>query len=74
SIDGVARVHDLHIWGMSTTENALTARLVFPHGYPGDTTLRVVCAELRERHGIAHTTIQVETVDSGDSGCVLGTP
>lgn len=74
AIAGVARVHDLHIWGMSTTENALTARLVFPQGYPGDAALRIVCAELRERHGISHATLQVETVDSGESGCVLGTP
>jgi len=71
SVEGVARVHDLHIWGMSTTENALTARLVFPHGFPGDARIREICAALRERHGIAHPTIQVETVDSGNC-CVLG--
>jgi cobalt-zinc-cadmium efflux system protein len=72
SVDGVARVHDLHIWGMSTTENALTAHLVFPQGFPGDTRLREISVVLREHHGIAHATIQVETVDSGNS-CVLGT-
>ena len=33
---GVVAVHDLHIWGMSTTETALTAHLVFPEGFPGD--------------------------------------
>jgi len=71
SVEGVARVHDLHIWGMSTTENALTARLVFPHGFPGDARIREICAVLRERHGIAHPTIQVEIVDSGNC-CVLG--
>ena len=27
---GVSEVHDLHIWGMSTTETALTAHLVRP--------------------------------------------
>ena len=71
SIEGVARVHDLHIWGMSTTENALTAHLVFPHGFPGDARLREISAVLHERHGIAHATIQVELVDSGNC-CVLG--
>jgi cobalt-zinc-cadmium efflux system protein len=71
SVEGVARVHDLHIWGMSTTENALTAHLVFPHGFPGDARIREICAALRERHGIGHATIQVEIVDSGNC-CVLG--
>src|SRR3546814_6667994 len=30
SLPGVARVHDLHIWAMSTTETELTAHLVLP--------------------------------------------
>ncbi len=38
-LPGVARVHDLHIWAMSTTENALTAHLVMPGGHPGDAFL-----------------------------------
>jgi len=74
ALDGVARVHDLHIWGMSTTENALTARLVFPAGFPGDARLREICLGLREHHGIAHATIQVETTDSGPGGCTIGAP
>lgn len=32
-LPGVARIHDLHIWAMSTTEIALTAHLVVP-GFP----------------------------------------
>src|SRR5882757_5799483 len=31
---GVVDVHDLHIWPMSTTENALTCHLVMPEGHP----------------------------------------
>lgn len=33
---GVKEIHDLHIWGISTTEGALSAHLVMPDGYPGD--------------------------------------
>ena len=33
---GVTTIHDLHIWGISTTENALTAHLVIPQGHLGD--------------------------------------
>ena len=67
---GVASVHDLHIWAMSTTENALTAHLVMPGGYPGDGFLDETVAALREEHGIAHCTLQVEEGTS-THGCAL---
>lgn len=60
ALDGVEAVHDLHIWGMSTTESALTAHLVIPSGYPGDDFLRTAAAELEARFGIHHATIQIE--------------
>ena len=64
SIDGVTEVHDLHIWGMSTTETALTAHLIMPAGYPGDLFRNEVCNTLRDRFAIAHATIQIELADS----------
>lgn len=70
SIDGVTEVHDLHIWGMSTTETALTVHLVMPAGYPGDTLRNDVCKVLHEKFGIAHSTIQIELGDS-PHGCEL---
>ncbi len=57
---GVTAVHDLHIWGMSTTECALTAHLVIPAGAPGDAFLRDLAAQLEQRFKIHHATIQVE--------------
>ena len=57
---GVASLHDLHIWPMSTTEIALTCHLVMPAGHPGDAFLHEVCAELTTRFKIAHPTIQIE--------------
>ena len=56
----VAEVHDLHIWAMSTTENALTAHLVMPVGPAGDLFLRDVCDCLHHDFGIEHSTIQIE--------------
>lgn len=60
SRDGVVEVHDLHIWGMSTTDVALTAHLVRPCGGGEDALLAEVAAQLRTRFGIAHATIQLE--------------
>lgn len=57
---GVEAVHDLHIWGMSTTESALTAHLVMPGGAQDDAFLRSIAAELEKKFGIHHATIQVE--------------
>ena len=61
----VCEVHDLHIWGMSTTEVALTVHLVTPQGHPGDAFLDRVAEELAHRFGIAHTTVQIELGSPG---------
>jgi len=62
---GVSEVHDLHIWGMSTTETALTAHVAFPSGHPGDAVLQKVATELQEHYSIGHVTLQIETGDTG---------
>ena len=57
---GVVEVHDLHIWPMSTTENALTCHLVMPNGHPGDVFLHELAGDLARRFKIVHTTVQIE--------------
>lgn len=68
SLPGVTRVHDLHVWPMSTTEAALTAHLVIPGPHPGDSFLHEVAHELDRRFHIGHPTLQVET---GSAECAL---
>lgn len=60
ALPGVQALHDLHIWAMSTTENALTVHLTMPEPPVDDRFLGRVCHELRERFGIAHATVQIE--------------
>ena len=57
---GVSDIHDLHIWGMSTTESALTVHLVMPGGYPGDLFMDEVMRALKTQFSINHCTLQVE--------------
>lgn len=59
-IPGVAGIHDLHIWGMSTTESAMTVHLVMPAGYPGDAFVDDIMNTLRQRFSVQHSTLQVE--------------
>ncbi len=70
SLPGVASLHDLHIWAMSTTQAALTAHLVIPEAASDDDFPHRVAHELHVRFGIGHSTIQIE---SGIDGleCVL---
>lgn len=60
SLPGVTAVHDLHVWGLSTTETALTAHLV--HDREDATALLSEAQSLaRSRFSIGHTTLQLET-------------
>jgi cobalt-zinc-cadmium efflux system protein len=64
NLDGVTQVHDLHIWAVSTSENALTAHLIRPCGHPGDVVLQQVAHTLSKQFGIHHTTLQIELSDA----------
>jgi cobalt-zinc-cadmium efflux system protein len=68
TLSGVTALHDLHIWGMSTTETALTCHLVMPEGYPEPEFLDAVYVGLQQNFGIGHPTIQIER---GDRPCKL---
>jgi cobalt-zinc-cadmium efflux system protein len=69
-VPGVQSIHDLHIWGMSTRETALTVHLVMPGGHPGDDALRTLSHGLQERFAIDHSTVQVD-LGEGCHPCAL---
>ncbi len=67
-LPGVSAVHDLHVWGLSTTRTALTAHLV----HDADPTQLLAQARVlaRDRFGIDHVTIQLEPAGALDcEGC-----
>ncbi|WP_300904765.1 cation diffusion facilitator family transporter [uncultured Alistipes sp.] len=69
--EGVAAVHHLHVWAVSTTENALTV-----HVAVGDLArLETIRRRLRERlreEGVAHATFEFETAGAPCTGCGEG--
>ena len=65
TLENVSEVHDLHVWGASTSEISLTAHLVTPDGADRDAVLAAAQALARERFRVAHATIQIEGVAAG---------
>ena len=59
-LPGVASVHDLHIWSVSTSETVLTAHLVMPVTPAHDGFLRSATEGLFQQFAIGHSTIQIE--------------
>jgi cobalt-zinc-cadmium efflux system protein len=60
AIDGVADVHDLHLWTLTSEMEVLTAHLMTHDGTDSHAVLDRAREVLAERHGIAHATLQVE--------------
>lgn len=60
ALPGVSAVHDLHIWGLSTTDTALTAHLVHDRS-DADVLLAEAQGVARSRFGVSHTTFQLES-------------
>lgn len=59
----VTDFHDLHIWGLSTSESAMTVHLMIPDGALQDADLVQINHDLYERFRINHVTIQTERGD-----------
>jgi len=63
SLPGVAAVHHLHVWALSTSQNALTAHLQRDPGLSDDMALLHEAKQRLARLGIAHSTLQLEPLE-----------
>ncbi len=59
-IDGIADVHDLHVWTLTTGRHALSAHAVITGACAHDTVLDALTDVCRARFRIEHVTIQIE--------------
>ncbi len=62
AIPGAAVVRDLHVWALNSRTTALSATVFIRPGTSHDQVLSSAKALLREKHGIRHATVQVETI------------
>jgi cobalt-zinc-cadmium efflux system protein len=61
SLPGVAGVHDLHVWALTSGINAMSVHVVLAEGYAHDACLAAVHLHVREQFKIDHVTVQVES-------------
>jgi len=59
-LDGVVDVHDLHVWTLTSQMDVASAHLMISPAADGHGVLDRARALLRDRHRIAHATLQVE--------------
>ena len=68
-VSGVIQVHELHVWTVTSGFEALAAHVVVASGDDRDRARRELEYLLRERFGIAHTTLQME--EGADESALL---
>jgi cobalt-zinc-cadmium efflux system protein len=61
AVDGVSKVHDLHIWAVTSDIFTLSAHAVVTNGEDFHQVLNNIEDTLKEHFNIEHTTIQLET-------------
>jgi cobalt-zinc-cadmium efflux system protein len=68
--EGVESLHDLHIWALSTQENALSVHLFMPKAPLNDNQRFELIRQLKKDYALHHITIQVEsTANTCDEVC-----
>ncbi len=71
ALPGVADVHDLHVWSLTSGTDVASAHLrLYPDG-DADAVVRAANQLLHERFGLAHVTVQVEASDHPECDPVI---
>ena len=63
SIEGVASIHDLHVWSLTSGVNALSVHTVLSEGSQYEDVLARVHEHCLDNFKISHVTVQVEPLD-----------
>jgi cobalt-zinc-cadmium efflux system protein len=68
AVPAVENIHHVHVWSLSSESPLLTLHASVCQGTDYDHTLIAIKACLRERYGISHSTVQIETHTCADHG------
>lgn len=61
--EGVAAVHDLHVWSMDTDDNILSAHIIIKDGADPAAIKESLREVLHEKFEITHATLEIEATD-----------
>ncbi len=64
--EGVAEVHDLHIWTITSGREALSAHVIHAQAISQPVLLKELRTKLHDRFGVDHLTLQMETPEFED--------
>lgn len=73
AVPGVASVHDLHLWSVSSSQPLLSAHVMLAGEHPGEATREHLATMLGQRFGIHHSTLQMESAPCALPGCGVAT-
>jgi cobalt-zinc-cadmium efflux system protein len=59
-IPGVAGVHDLHVWAITSGLNSMSAHVLVHDTMDGPRVLKAVCEAMKADFEIDHVTVQIE--------------
>ena len=73
TIGGIVGVHDLHVWTIGSGSRALSAHLLLEEGRlsEGARILDRLRSVVRERYGIGHVTVQLESEHCDPGGIII---
>lgn len=65
----VSHVHDLHVWALSTKENAMSAHIVMPAAIDHDLERKRLIKKLKKLYPLHHLTLQIEKLGCDEQSC-----
>jgi cobalt-zinc-cadmium efflux system protein len=69
-LENVSEIHDLHVWALSTRQNALSVHIIRRDKTLDNDFLHAIQEHLHHHFNISHVTVQVES-EEGKNGCLL---
>lgn len=69
TLEGVVDIHHAHAWSLDEKQPMMTLHAKIAEGASGPDVVARIKARLKERHGVAHATVEVETDDCAGADC-----